>query len=115
LHRDLKSPAIPKPGKITMTITYPAFSFLIATLAVWRLSHLLSQEDGPFDIVFRVRKQLGQGFFGSLLDCFYCLSVWLSIPAAFMLCHSWAEGIVTWLALSGAACLLFKITDRPHD
>jgi hypothetical protein len=95
-----------------MIITYPAFSFLIATLAVWRLSHLLSQEDGPFDIVFRVRKRLGQGFFGSLLDCFYCLSVWLSVPAAIILCHNWMEGVFTWLALSGTACLLFRITDK---
>lgn len=86
--------------------------FLICTLAVWRISHLFSQEDGPFDAVLKFRKLLGQGFFGSLLDCFYCLSVWVAIPFAVYLSRNWTEGIIIWLALSGAACLLFKITDK---
>lgn len=86
--------------------------FLLATLAVWRLSHLLSQEDGPFEIVFRFRKRLGEGFFGSLLDCFHCVSVWVSIPFACYLAPSWAAGIILWLALSGGAGLLFKATDK---
>jgi hypothetical protein len=86
--------------------------FLLATLAVWRISHLLSQEDGPFDSVFRFRKMLGQGFFGSLLDCFHCSSVWVSIPFACHLGPSWKDGVILWLALSGGAGLLFKATDN---
>jgi Protein of unknown function (DUF1360) len=78
---------------------------------VWRVSHLLSQEDGPFDVVVRVRKMLGHGFFGSLLDCFYCLSIWVSIPFAAYLAGHWGEGILIWLALSGGAGLLFKATE----
>jgi hypothetical protein len=81
-------------------------------LGVWRLSHLLSQEDGPFSLVFKFRKLFGQGFFGNLLDCFYCLSIWIAIPFAFILCDEWPEGIVTWLALSGGASILFKLTDK---
>jgi hypothetical protein len=86
--------------------------FLLCTLAIWRVTHLLSQEDGPFDLVIKFRKLFGQGFFGTLLDCFYCLSLWIAIPFTFLLCNEWLEGIVTWLALSGAACLLFKITNK---
>ena len=86
--------------------------FVICTLAVWRITHLFSQEDGPFDAVIRFRKLLGQSFFGSLLDCFYCLSIWIAIPFAFFLSNDWTGGIITWLALSGAACLLFKFTDK---
>jgi len=63
--------------------------FILCTLAIWRLAYLLSQEDGPFDIVFTFRKLLGQGFFGSLLDCFHCLTLWLAIPFAFFLCNGW--------------------------
>jgi hypothetical protein len=73
---------------------------------------LLSQEDGPFDIVVKFRKLFGQGFFGTLLDCFYCLSLWVAVPFAILLCNEWLQGIITWLALSGAACLLFKFTDK---
>jgi hypothetical protein len=94
-----------------MSLNNP-YTFLLCLLAVWRLSHLLSQEDGPFDLVIKFRKLLGQGFFGSLLDCFYCLSMWVSIPFAVWLAGNWQEGVVIWLALSGGACILFKFTEK---
>jgi hypothetical protein len=87
-------------------------AFILSVLAVWRITHLLSKEDGPFDLVIRFRKLFGQGFFGSLLDCFYCLSIWVSIPFAFFFCIEWGEGVITWLALSGAASLLYKLTEK---
>ncbi len=86
--------------------------FILSVLAVWRISHLLAREDGPFDLVFKLRKISGQGFFGNLLDCFYCLSLWIAAPFAVLLCVDWITGSLTWLALSGAASLLFKMTDR---
>ncbi len=88
------------------------YLFLLCLLAVWRVSHLLSQEDGPFDLVIKFRKLFGQGFFGNLLDCFYCLSMWVSAPFAVWLAGDWKEGVVTWLALSGGACILFKLTEK---
>jgi hypothetical protein len=94
-----------------MSLNNP-YTFLLCLLAVWRLSHLLSQEDGPFDLVIKFRKLFGQGFFGSLLDCFYCLSMWVSIPFAVWLASNWQEGVVIWLALSGGACILFKFTEK---
>ena len=89
--------------------------FLICTLAIWRITHLLSQEDGPFALVFKFRKLLGQGFFGDLLDCFYCLSLWIAAPFAVILSDEWLEGIIVWLALTGGACLLFKITQKEKN
>ncbi len=86
--------------------------FILCTLAVWRIAYLLSQEDGPFDIIFSFRKLFGQGFFGSLLDCFHCLTLWLSIPFACFLCNGWKDGLITWLALSGGACLLFNVSEK---
>ncbi len=86
--------------------------FWLSVLAIWRVTHLLSQEDGPFDLVIRFRKQLGQGFFGDLLDCFFCLSIWVAIPFAIGLCDTWLEGFVVWPALSGAACLLFLFSSK---
>lgn len=84
--------------------------FLITSLVVWRLTHLLAKEDGPWDLVFTLRKQLGQGFFGSLLDCFYCLSIWVALPFGLWTGHSLQEKLLLWIALSGSACLLEKIT-----
>ena len=86
-------------------------SFVLCALAVWRLAHLMTREDGPFDLVFKLRKAAGEGFFGSLLDCFYCLSLWLALPFACLLSSDWVTGAVVWLALSGAASALFRISD----
>jgi len=86
--------------------------FTIVSLAVWRITHLLSKEDGPFDVVFKLRKQLGHGFLGSLLDCFYCLSIWIALPFGILLGNNWKEKLLLWLALSGAACLLEKATTK---
>jgi hypothetical protein len=84
-------------------------------LATWRVTHLLSKEDGPFDIIFRLRKKAGAGFFGNLLDCFYCLSLWVAIPFALYAGNNWKEMILLWLAFSGAACLLEKLSSRQWD
>jgi len=44
------------------------------------------------------------------MDCYYCLSIWLAIPFAFMVAdRNWSR-LVSWLALSGAASLLERAT-----
>ena len=93
-----------------MTVQTPVTSFIIATLAVWRVTHLLAAEDGPADIIVRLRRLAGNGFLGRLLDCFYCLSLWIAIPAAWLLGNSWGERMLLWLSLSGAAILLERST-----
>ncbi|HEY6976426.1 MAG TPA: DUF1360 domain-containing protein [Chitinophagaceae bacterium] len=88
------------------------FYFIISVLAIWRLTHLLAKEDGPFDIIFLIRRKLSVGFFTNLLDCFYCLSIWISLPFGIWLGPNWLEKILMWLALSGAACLLEQATSK---
>src|SRR5215212_9003792 len=95
-----------------MTITLPITSLLVGVLAVWRITHLLWAEDGPGDIFVRFRRLAGHGFFGRLLDCFYCLSLWVAIPAAWLLGGTWAERGLLWLSLSGGAILLERATTR---
>lgn len=88
--------------------------FVLATLATWRVTHLLANEDGPADIVFRLRRQLGDRLFGSLMDCFNCLSLWIAAVAAFFLsAHPIILWVMSWLALSGAACLLERLGEKP--
>lgn len=83
---------------------------LIAALAVWRVTHLLSAEDGPWNLVIRLRRRLGQGQWGRLLDCFYCLSLWIAAPFALAAGDSWGERSVLWPALSAGAILLERTT-----
>jgi hypothetical protein len=89
--------------------------FVIASLAIWRITHLFVFEDGPGDVIVWLRKQAGEGFFGKLMDCFYCVSLWAAVPfAPFVNTNPW-QALVTWVALSGAACLLERATAARTD
>lgn len=79
---------------------------ILGTLVVWRITHLLNSEDGPGDMVVRIRIFAGFGFWGRLLDCFYCLSVWVSAPIAFLLGKEFSHRSLLWPALSAGAILL---------
>ncbi len=83
---------------------------IIGVLAVWRLTHLFQAEDGPWGLFLRLRRLAGSGFWGELLDCFYCLSLWFSLPVALLLAWTWHETFLIWLALSGGAILLERVT-----
>jgi len=87
--------------------------FLLAVLVTWRVTHLLANEDGPADIIVRVRGWLGHGFIGSLMDCFNCLSLWIAAPAALLLTRRPAMWAIAWLAVSGGACLLERLGEKP--
>ncbi len=79
---------------------------VLAALVTWRITHLLASEDGPADLIARFRARLGMGFIGKLVDCFQCLSLWVAAPVAFFVSRRPLDLLFTWLALSGAACLL---------
>ena len=83
----------------------------IAALAVWRLTHLLQVEDGPFEVLARGRKWLRRASLAGLADCFYCLSLWIAVPFAVMLGSSWEEKLTLCLALSGAAILINRLSE----
>jgi hypothetical protein len=95
-----------------------ALGFALAALATWRVTHLVTREDGPADAVVRVRARAGHGLLGQLMDCFYCLSMWVAAPLAMRLTRRPGDRLVAWLALSGAACLLERMRPEPlaiHD
>lgn len=92
-----------------------AARFLVGALATWRVTHLLVEEDGPGDVVVRLRQLAGDGWVGSALDCFYCLSIWTAAPVAAAVSRRPRDAPLTWLALSGAACLLERATTEKGD
>jgi len=87
---------------------------LLGILGVGRITHLLASEDGPFELVARLRLAAGSGFLGKLLDCFYCLSLWIALPFAIWIGSDWRERLLLWPALSGAAILLERWTRPPE-
>lgn len=86
------------------------YALALGTLAVWRVTRLLNAEDGPGRLLTRLRNLAGSGFWGELLDCFYCLSLWVAAPFALALGGNWSLRLLLWPALSGAAILLERAT-----
>lgn len=98
----------------------PALKFAILALFTYRVSALLTQDAGPFDVFQIVRLRLGRqaartGFAGrlgrtlaDLFNCPLCMSVWVAFPLAFMafVNQPYAVRLVYWGALSGAANVL---------
>jgi len=114
----IRRPGPPPAAKFveqSMTMATASFEELVVgALCVWRVTHLFNAEDGPGRVLVRLRRRVGDGWAGQLLDCFYCLSLWVAAPAAWLIGSGWKERLLLWLALSGAACLLERLT-RERD
>jgi len=91
----------------------PWLQFALTVLATWRVTHLLVREDGPANALVRLRKWLGDGFAGKLMDCFYCHSLWVAAPLALVVSRKPLDYVLVWLALSGGACLLERLGREP--
>jgi hypothetical protein len=86
--------------------------FLAAVLAVWRVTHLIVVEDGPWDAVRRLRTAGERIGLGRLINCFLCCSVWVAVPFALLVARGWAIAIAL-PALSGGAILLERLVPEP--
>ena len=86
--------------------------FVLGTLSVWRITHLLFVEDGPWEMVVELRRRAGAGFWGQLFDCFYCLSLWISAPFAILLGKGPGDWVLLWPALSAGAIMIERVTNR---
>lgn len=96
----------------------PWLSFLIASLATYRVSTLFANDDGPLDMMKRTRERLESWgtwyspvkFVSDLVSCVRCNSVWFG--AAFGLLWGLAygmnipSGIIAGLAMSAIAMWL---------
>lgn len=88
---------------------------VLGILCVWRVTHLFNAEDGPWNLMVRLRQRAGTGFWASLLDCFYCLSLWIAAPLAYAIGNHWRERLLLWPALSAGAILLERISKRKGE
>ena len=58
----------------------------------------------------RLRVAAGNGFWGGLLDCFNCMSLWIAAPFALGIGATPEERFCLWLAFSGGAVVLQRLT-----
>ena len=86
----------------------------IGALAVWRVSSLVVHEDGPANLVVRVRALVDRTPLAGVMDCFACTSVWVGGVVAVALFGGRLparEVAVAAVALSGAAMLAERVLD----
>lgn len=94
------------------------FEFVVFGLATWRLSSLLVDERGPWDLFLRFRKLVGiehdddgkatiipDGFFPGVLSCVWCASMWVGM---FWTCVSlWDHGYFVAIPFALSAISIF--------
>ena len=85
---------------------------VLGVLGVWRVAHLLHAENGPWDVVVRLRRALGTSVFGRAMDCFDCLSLWVALPFAALIAGTWRDTVLLWPALSAAARIVNRAVTR---
>ena len=84
--------------------------FILSALAVWRISHLLSYEEGPFDVILRFRALLKNIHSAAkLMECMFCNSLWIAIPFALLLASKIEHVLIVILALSAVTILIQRL------
>jgi hypothetical protein len=89
-----------------------AVGLVIGTLVTWRVSHLLVEEDGPGQVLTRLRRAVDATPMVGLLDCFGCTSIWVGAVASVAVQGRRArfgDLALGGLAMSGAAFLVQRM------
>lgn len=83
-----------------------ALELLIASLAVYRISRMIADEEGPFSVFTWLRGRFKPDtWIGRGLECIMCVSVWIALPVALWLGGDWW---LTWPALSSVTVIIRK-------
>jgi len=94
--------------------------FALSVLAVYRVSHMIANEDGPLDVFVFIRERAGQkSWIGRGLNCVLCISFWLSaIPAAMTILSvgffrsNFESFILYWFAIAGGVLVIHKYFNK---
>lgn len=93
----------------------------LTIFACYRLTGLIVYDKGPFGLFKRLRAYLGMHHvplvrqnLGSLVNCPYCVGVWMAILglAVVLFPSLVADGILLWLAIAGGQDFLQSMTGR---
>lgn len=98
------------------------FSFVLFGLATWRITSLIVDEDGPFDMFVKFRSFIGvyydeysqaqgRNVVARAFTCFWCASIWVSVVVALLAGYysTLLEFFVSVLALSALAIVVSEI------
>ena len=89
------------------------FSFILGSLATFRLSHLFTKERGPCAVFERLRDAMpgGRGSAKEWLSCIFCFSLSASALVCLILWLgamnlNWEEWVLTWLSFSAVTLII---------
>lgn len=89
-----------------------ALLFVVFSLAVWRVARIIVAEDGPFDVLARLRERTGvvkqRTWIARGLMCVACISFWLGLIVAIVVFGLSIESIAYGLALSAVSVILLR-------
>ena len=81
-------------------------TLILAALAVYRISRMITDEEGPFAIFVKVRGLAKPDtWIGRGLECIMCVSFWIALPIALYIGGDW---LLTWPALSAVTVIIRK-------
>lgn len=80
------------------------FEFFLFSLACWRITYMLTNEQGPNSVFDRIR-QAWVNYSWSPLFCFWCTSIWV----AFFMAFATPSFFLYWFAISAGAIIIYTI------
>lgn len=99
-------------------IGYYLFLVVCLSLPLWRLSSLLRFEDGPYEILYKIRKLIGvdenkypANTITGIFTCTACFSVWLGFAAwgLVLLPFTW---LLPFIVIGNSASLYIILEDK---
>lgn len=86
-------------------------ALIVATLAAYRIAYLIAREDGPFDVMSRIRGAIDPNqktWVGRGLNCILCISFWVTLIITLLIGGTWLE----WLGMAGAIVIINKVMSK---
>ncbi len=94
-----------------------ALHLLLCCLAVYRLSELITVDNGPWHVFRRLRTCSSHPMWCELMSCFYCQTMWWAALFAGMSASVGsivlADGFLWWMAIAGGSVVI-RQTVRPR-
>lgn len=95
---------------------------LLLALAVWRVTSLLVQEDGPYDVFAKLRRFIGvyydeysvkrgKNVVASAMTCVWCFSVWIALLFVLLFGETTSIAVffVDWMSVSAIAIVVNEV------
>lgn len=88
---------------------------ILIILGVFRISHLIVYEMGPFDIFSKLRglivKNIKTAWIVEGFNCVLCISFWLSAIGAFFVSFDFSDYFIRWFGIAGAVAIISLFID----